>query len=103
MVDLKKKNRLPKSEICSLVAQDVNLSENVVSTVFNSALSVISNHLKKGISVSLMDFGSFRVQKIKPRKGRNIRTGEAVDIPARKRIKFTPAKKLSDAVSKRKK
>lgn len=102
MTDPKKKNRLPKSEICSMVSHDVNLSENVVADVINSTLAVISNHLKKGITVSLMDFGSFQVQKIQPRKGRNIRTGEPVDIPSRRRIKFRPAKKLSDAVSKKK-
>lgn len=102
MAALKKKTSIPKSELCSLVADDLHLPEETVTSVVNTALLRISGFLKKGTGVSLMNFGSFHVQKIRPRKGRNIRTGEAVAIPARRRIKFQPAKKLSDAVSRRK-
>ncbi|MGO9268436.1 MAG: HU family DNA-binding protein [Candidatus Binataceae bacterium] len=42
--------------------------------------------------------GIFRKRKLKARVGRNPATGEQIKIPARTRLRFTPAKALKDAV-----
>jgi DNA-binding protein HU-beta len=46
----------------------------------------------------LVGFGTFGVVKRKARKGRNPRTGAAINIPAAKSPKFTAGKALKDAV-----
>lgn len=44
--------------------------------------------------VSIHNLGTFEVVRTKARKGRSIMTGEAVDIAAGRRIKFSPASSL---------
>ena len=39
---------------------------------------------------------------LEPRKGRNVQSGEEVKIPAHKKVKFTPGKKLTETVYKKK-
>lgn len=94
------KAKISKTELISAVADNVKESQKVVADVVNAALDVIAENLKDGVDVTIMDFGSFKVQQVQARKGRNIHTGETVTIPAHKRVKFTPGKKLSEAVSK---
>ncbi len=48
--------------------------------------------LRSGEKVVLQGFGSFHVVMAKPKKGRNPKTGEAVPIPPRRRIRFKPTK-----------
>jgi len=61
-------------------------------------VKAIKSSLKKGSSVSLVGFGSFRVSKRAARTGRNPRTGAEIRIKAAKVPKFKPGKALRDAV-----
>ncbi len=54
--------------------------------------------LKKEGALRLAGLGIFRKRKTKARIGRNPATGEQIKIPARTRLRFTPAKALKDAV-----
>ena len=58
----------------------------------------IFQQLKKEGVLRLSGLGSFRKRKSKARMGRNPDTGEQIKIPARTRLRFTPAKGLKDAV-----
>ncbi|MBN1907189.1 MAG: HU family DNA-binding protein [Deltaproteobacteria bacterium] len=66
-----------------------------VDCVFDS----ISKALKKKESVTLVGFGTFKVDKRKARTGRNPQTGEAIKIKAKKVPKFVAGKSLKDAVN----
>ena len=82
----------------------INEVANVVSTkkeaqeAVDCVLSSITKALKKGDTVTLVGFGSFKVVERKARKGRNPQTGEEIDIKASKAPKFTPGKSLKEAV-----
>lgn len=65
-----------------------------VDCVFSS----ITKALKKKDTVTLIGFGTFKVQKRKARKGKNPQTGEEIKIKAKKVPKFVPGKALKDAV-----
>ena len=54
--------------------------------------------LKKKDAVTLVGFGTFKVDKRKARKGRNPQTGEEIKIKAKKVPKFIAGKALKDAV-----
>ncbi len=69
-------------------------AQEAVDCVFSS----ITRALKKGDTVTLVGFGSFKVVERKARKGRNPQTGEEIDIKASKAPKFTPGKALKEAV-----
>ena len=60
--------------------------------------STITKALKKKDTVTLIGFGTFKVQKRKARKGRNPGTGQEIKIKAKKVAKFVPGKGLKDAV-----
>jgi nucleoid DNA-binding protein len=69
-------------------------AEAVVDAVFGA----ITKALKEGDKVSLAGFGIFSVIDKPPRKGRNPKTGEEIDIPGKKAPKFSPGKALKDSV-----
>ena len=63
-----------------------------------SILSGVTEALKVGDSVTLTAFGTFKVVQRKARQGRNPSTGETIQIPAQKVVKFTAGKKLLDSI-----
>ena len=58
----------------------------------------IRDSLRRGYKVPLMGLGKLYVRQSKARLGRNPATGETIQIPARKRVRFTAAKKFKEAV-----
>jgi nucleoid DNA-binding protein len=60
--------------------------------------SFIRDSLKRGYKIPLMGLGKMYVRESKARQGRNPQTGEIVNIPARKRVRFSAAKALKEAV-----
>ena len=82
----------------------VNKVSEVLKSKKNSQLAVesvfkaIEGALKKKDSVTIIGFGTFKVEERKARKGRNPRTGAPITIKARKVPKFVPGKGLKEAV-----
>ena len=70
-------------------------SETIVETVFDS----IIGSLQKGQKIEIRGFGSFRTRQRKPRVGRNPKTGDRVEVPAKKIPFFKPSKELKDLVN----
>ena len=66
---------------------------------FNAVGATIFDALSAGEDVSWRGLGSFKIRQRKPRKGRNPRTGEELQIPARKVITFSPAKALKQKLN----
>jgi len=86
-----------KGDLVKEVAKVVSTkkeAQTAVDCVFNT----ITKALKKKDTVTLVGFGTFKVNKLKARKGRNPRTGEEIKIKARKVPKFVAGKALKDAV-----
>ena len=79
------------------VAKVVNTKKEAQAAV-DCVFSTITKALKKKDTVTLIDFGTFKVAKRKARKGRNPQTGEEIKIKAKKVAKFVPGKALKDAV-----
>ncbi len=70
-------------------------SEIIVETVFDS----IIESLQKGEKIEIRGFGSFRTRQRRGRVGRNPKTGEKVEVPAKKIPFFKPSKELKDFVN----
>ena len=64
---------------------------------FRDFASELAATLKKEGAVRVTGVGVFTVRTLKARQGRNPRTGEAVEIPTRRRIAFKASKYLKDA------
>ena len=86
-----------KGELINEVAKVVSTKKEAQEAV-DCVFSSITKALKKGDTVTLIGFGTFKVTQRKARKGRNPQTGEEIDIKASKAPKFTPGKALKEAV-----
>lgn len=67
-------------------------------STYNTLFSLLAGTLKKGGSVSISGFGSFKTMKRAARKGRNPRTGQEIQIPESTAVKFTPSKALKESL-----
>ena len=80
------------SRLAELTRKD---SEVIVETIFESVV----RSLRAGDKIEIRGFGSFRTRQRKPRVGRNPKTGERVEVPAKKIPFFKPSKELKDLVN----
>ena len=69
--------------------------EVIVDTLFDSVIGALHG----GDKIEIRGFGSFRTRQRKPRIGRNPKTGEKVDVPAKRVPFFKPSKELRDLVN----
>ncbi|MFH1137900.1 MAG: HU family DNA-binding protein [Pseudomonadota bacterium] len=90
---------MTKAELVALLAEKTEASKASVEKVLSSLVEVIVGEVKAGRDITLTGLGSFALTERAPRKGRNPRTGEEVDIEARKAIKFKPSKTVKDALN----
>tara|TARA_R110000796_G_scaffold98628_9_gene206242 strand:- start:6829 stop:7155 length:327 start_codon:yes stop_codon:yes gene_type:complete len=70
--------------------------EKIVDLFFNQ----ISQKLAEGGRVELRGFGAFSTRQRKPRTGRNPRTGESVEVPAKRVPYFKPGKEIREQLNK---
>src|ERR1700758_197211 len=80
------------SRLAELTRKD---SEVIVETIFDS----IVRSLRVGDKIEIRGFGSFRTRQRKPRVGRNPKTGDRVEVPAKKIPFFKPSKELKALVN----
>ena len=72
-------------------------SEVIVDTVFHSIIEA----LHRGEKIELRGFGSFRLRRREPRKGRNPKTGDKVDVPSKHVPYFKPGKELKELINRK--
>lgn len=89
---------MTKADLASKVAESGMTKKDAAAAV-DAVIVAIKDALAEGEKVSLIGFGTFSVKERKARTGRNPRTGEKLEIPAKKVPVFSPGKGLKDAVS----
>jgi len=88
-----------KSDLVDAIAKSAEISKAAAGRALDATVETIKKALKKGDTVSLVGFGTFKVGKRAARNGRNPRTGETIKIKAAKVPKFSAGKGLKDAVN----
>lgn len=86
-----------KAQLIDEVAK-VTCTKKEAELALDATFVAIQKALKKGATVTLVGFGTFRVSKRKARTGRNPQTGAAIKIAAKKVPVFKAGKGLKDAV-----
>ena len=90
---------MTKAELVAQAAIDAKISKVAAAAALNSFMDGVAKALKKKDGkVTLVGFGTFSKGRRKARKGRNPQTGEPIKIKASNVVKFSPGKKLKDAV-----
>ena len=89
---------MTKADLVDQVASTVQLPKHQTEAVITRFLQGIMDALHTGDKVELRGFGSFRLRHRQPREGRNPRTGETVQIPAKAVPAFTAGKAFQELV-----
>ncbi|MFO7737086.1 MAG: HU family DNA-binding protein [Desulfatiglandaceae bacterium] len=89
---------MTKAEFVEEMAERCNLSKADAERALNSFMDITKDTLRKEGKLALAGFGSFLVTERKARQGRNPQTGEPIQIPAGKGIRFRAGKGLKDSL-----
>ena len=87
---------MTKAELVEEVARAAELNKRDAEVIVETVFGSIVGALHKGEKVELRGFGSFRTRERGPRRGRNPKTGEPVDVPAKRVPYFKPGKELKE-------
>lgn len=88
-----------KAQLIDAMASKSGLSKNDSKKALEAFVGSVSDSLKTGDRIQLVGFGSFSVAERSARTGRNPRTGQEINIPAKKVVKFKAGNDLADHVS----
>ncbi len=87
-------------QIASELAEKYEMPKKQTNAIMDDLVAQLVKNLKKGNRVRMAGLGILQVKKRAARMGRNPATGEAIKIPAKKKIAFRAAKELKEAVGK---
>ena len=87
-----------KAQLIDAVAEKAKLTKKDAGAALDAIIASITKALKKGDTVQLVGFGTFKVRKRAARTGINPQTGEKMKIKAAKVPAFTAGKALKDKV-----
>jgi DNA-binding protein HU-beta len=91
-----------KSEFVAKLSEAGKITKKQAEQVFSAFVETIKASLQKAERIALPGLGSFSSIQRKARAGRNPRTGAAIKIPARKAVKFSASRALSNALNGKK-
>lgn len=89
-----------KEDLVQAVASKTNMPKNASLEAIDAVFAAIEESLVSHEDVSIAGFGKFAAKYQKAREGRNPKTGEDINIPARFAVKFSPSSVLKNAVAK---
>ena len=88
-----------KQELISRIAREHGLTINAVSRIMDSLAAATAADLKEFGEALIPGVAKVKLVERAARTGRNPKTGEAVEIEAKKAVKFTALKALKDGVA----
>ncbi len=84
-----------KSELIKKAAAKAEVSQVLAAKVLDAALEAAVEAVKKGEGLQLIGIASVAVKAQAARKAKNPRTGEVINIPARKVVKIKPGARFA--------
>ena len=89
---------LTKSDIVEDLNNEIGLNKREAKELVDMLFNDIKNLLSEGHEIKLSGFGNFQLRDKSSRPGRNPRTGEEVEISARRVVTFKSGQKLKESV-----
>ena len=93
-------DRVTKAALVEEVVRVADLTKTRATIVVDTVFGSIVEALHTGDKVEIRGFGSFRPRRREPRKGRNPRTGDRVDVPSKRVAYFKPGKELKAMINR---
>ncbi|MBE5809045.1 MAG: HU family DNA-binding protein [Clostridiales bacterium] len=85
-----------KNTLVSKMAENTGLTKAQSEAALKAFIDIVEDTLKEGDSIQLVGFGTFAVKERPARTARNPRTGEPMEVAAKKIPTFKPGKSFKD-------
>lgn len=89
---------MTKSELIEVIASNRGLPQKYVEAVVNTVMDTIVDAMKRDERVEIRGFGNFTMRHYEAYVGRNPKTGEKVEVPAKRMPFFKVGKDLRERV-----
>ena len=87
------------ADLIDHVASEAGIEKSTARKTVDAVFAGIVAAAKKGEEINLAGFGKFKVKDSPARQGRNPSTGEPMEIAASRKLGFSPAKQVKDALA----
>ena len=91
---------LTKDQLIADIAEAIDAPKTTARNALEQLGQIVADQLENGVEITLPGIGKLKVAERPARTGRNPSTGAAIEIAAKKVIKFVPAKVLPDSINK---
>ncbi len=89
---------MTKKEIVKQISDETGLTQLKTKEIVQKTFDAIVETLLAEGRIELRNFGVFEVKRRKPRKARNPRTGDRVDVPPKSVVTFKPGKEMEEKI-----
>src|ERR1700756_2096631 len=94
----RRKTGMKAVDLIDYVASEAGVAKTAAKKAVEAVFAGIVDAAKKGEEVNFPGFGKFKVKDSPARQGRNPATGETIEIAASRKLGFSPAKQVKDAL-----
>ena len=91
---------LTKAALVEQVADVSDLTKKRAEVIVETVFGSIAETLRREEKVELRGFGSFRLRRREPRRGRNPKTGDRMDVASKHVAYFKPGKELRELINR---
>ena len=92
---------MQKSDLLEkLNTQDISFSTSDSKIALDSLINHLSNLLSEKQRIEIRGFGAFSVRERNPIRGRNPKSGKAIELESRSLIYFRPSKMIKNRINK---
>ena len=89
-----KRSNITRKDLAKAINEKLGFSQRGAEEIIDTVFSTMKKTLINGESIKLVHFGTLSIRKKTPRRGRNPRTGDAMEISSRSMVTFKPSKRL---------
>ncbi len=89
---------MTKDELVAKVAESTGIKKIDIHKALDAVINTIIQTIKAGEKVNITGLGIFKLKDKKARLARNPKTGESVQVPAKRAPKFLASKNFKETV-----
>ena len=91
---------MTKRDMTKAIADETGIPQVQAAAIVQRIFDGITETLLTEGRIELRNFGVFEVKERRPRRARNPRTGEAVDVPGKRVVTFKPGREMEERVGR---
>ena len=88
-----------RKDLVNEISEALRLKKTQIYPIIDTLFDVMRDNLIEGNRIEIRGFGALEIKDTKPKPAaRNPRTGDTIEVPARRKAKFKPGKILKEAL-----